>query len=262
MKRPAIRRTGICLLGLTFAGAAVIVAACSGDEPIAPITAPDGSTPGVDSSTLPPPDSDGASDGAVEDPDAGFEDDGGHEVVDDDGGVIADEDGGFDGGTACASLKSGTIIETTCGNRIALWGGGDLVTATYQLAAIHVIGDKTFCQDAGTYETAEHRGALQVTATSPTQATFEFVDQGREKSTKIGDRPAPFATRRYDVLVQAKDNALSLTADDCKLTSPPRSALYSTGKNVLGKRTLTIRLPYTKPGTRVSTVGVYRYVEP
>ena len=86
-------------------------------------------------------------------------------------------------------------------------------------------------------------------------------DQGREKTVGPG-RPLPFDVRRYDVGATAAANTLTLAPQDCKATTPPRTASFTATKpNAEGKRALALRLPYRKPGTRVTSFAVYRYIE-
>lgn len=244
------------VLSMTLGAAgAFVFAACDDDTGTAPTT-PDANTVGFDSSTTPPSSSDGQ---VPADLDAGADaeeigDGGGLPPEEDDGG-LTDLDGGFDAGAACAVLTTGAFVNTTCSARVAAMTGGALTTTNYQLASVVVIGSATFCNNIGDagYKEFQHRGALEVTADSPTTGTFEFVDQYRRQGA-IVIRPT---TVRYDVKVTAAGNGLVYTAQPCATRAAPPSSTFTVGV-VAGsnKKTITLRLPY---GTGFA---LYRYVEP
>ncbi len=248
--RPCVRNNRralkLLLLTSTLAGG-LLVFACSDDETTTPpATSPDGSISTSDSSTTPP----STADSSTTPTDAG--DDGG-ELITDGGGVLPEEDGGdpdagFDAGPACQTLTPGAFVDTACASRVAILQGGDLVTATYDLVSVTVLGSVSFCGVGGGYIPYEHRGALRVTATSAKNATFEFLDQYRKKQN-IVVRPTSV---RYDVTAASAAATLTFTELPCKSKAPPTTATYSVSA-VNGKKAIVLRLPY---GTGFA---LYRY---
>lgn len=236
MKLTGIR---LPLVFVTFSVAGVLaIAACVSDEELPANTTPDGGNAdgaaSVDASST-----EDASPTPV--PDGGEEiADGGGLPPDEEDGGVTDLDGGFDAGPACDPLTAGAFVTTKCATLSPAHAGGDLVSGSYILVGVTSLGDATYCSKGGAYVAYDHRGALEITATSPSAATFEFLDQYRKTGGTI-TRPA---TIRYDVAVaRGKAASLTFTAQDCALKGAPTSALYSTG-NVNGKSTIVLRLPY------------------
>lgn len=254
MKRARSRTLAYLFVSSSVAaGAAALVVACVDDTSPAVSPTPDGAAP-LDSSSTQPPGNDGGTattDGATDaGPDAEEIVDGGGTLPEEDAGP--DTDAGFDAGPACASLTTGAFVDTSCATLAPFLKGGSLETANYNLESVTVLGDKTFCGDGGRYVPFEHRGRLEVTATSATSATFEFLDQYRKKSG-IVIRPTSV---RYDVSVAASATTLTFTPQACAAHAPPATAIFSSGVNPATlKRTLILRLPY---GTGAA---LYRYVE-
>ena len=249
MKRaPLLRRVWPVLVGSTILGSA-LVAACVGDETTPPAATPDGSTPEVDGSTSSPETSTPDTDASNPPQDAGADveeiTDGGDLPPEDDGG-ITELDGGFDAGPACDQLTPGPFVTSTCTTLVRIPSGGDLTSGTYELTRVVVLGGKTFCAAGGGFVAYEHRGALEITATSPTSAVFELLDQYRKPN------PIPFrpTTVRYDVTVAASAAQLTFAPQECALKSAPSVVRFSVG-SVAGsnKKTITLRLPYGANGS-------------
>lgn len=245
------RRPWFVLLTTCIAVGALVFVACDDDSGTTTTQTPDGSVTFDGSTTQPDP---STTDGAVivdAGPDGEDITDGGGLPPEDDAG-LTDPDGGYDAGPSCALLTPGAFQQTSCSSRLPFLSGGVLTTANYQLANVVVLGSKTFCDpDGGTYTPYEHRGALEVTATSPTAATFEFLDQYR----KVGGIVVRPTTVRYDVAVSASAATLTYTPEACAAKPAPGTAGYSVGTNASGKKTLTLRLPYG------SGTALFRYVE-
>lgn len=241
-----MKPTSYRLYGLIFAACSVAagvgIAACVSDS-----DTPAGETPDSSAADSATPDSSTptATDDASTptDPDAGEEitDGGGLPPEDDEDGGATDLDGGFDGGAACASLGVGTFVESSCAFLTKAMSGGDLSSGTYVLTSVAALGSKTYCAAGGGYVAYDHRGTLEVTATSTSAATFEFIDQYRKTGGNILTRPT---TLRYDVAVAASGTTLTYTAQPCAAKAAPASALYSTGVTADSKKTITLRLPY------------------
>lgn len=241
MKRLSSHR----VYGLVFVAgsvaAAVGIAACVSDDPGATsdVGGVDSGTPDTSSSAPPGPD---ANTPPVADPDAGEEitDGGGLPPEDEDDGGTTDLDGGFDGGVACATLTSGAYVESKCASLSKAHVGGDLTSGTYILTSVTALGSKDYCTGKG-YVAYDHRGVLEVTASSATTATFEFLDQYKKTGIALG-RPT---TNRYDVEVSASGKTLSYTPQACAVKTAPTTAEFSTGALVdVKKRTITLKLPY------------------
>lgn len=256
MKRISLARTTLLLLLGTSAGALGIMA-CVSEEPAPAPAAPDGSVPDpgntqTDSGSNTTND-DGSTSIDAGDPDAGeIITDGGDLPPEEDGGVT-DPDGGFDAGPACAPLTPGAYVTSTCASISVLPSGGDLVSGTYVLDSVVVLGTATFCGAGGGFAAYDHRGALEVSATSTTSATFELLDQYK-KSGGLLVRPT---TVRYDVVANANKSTLTYTPQACALKAAPPSGSYTAGTLKTGKKFITLRLPYGAKGT-----ANYRFVEP
>jgi hypothetical protein len=238
----------------TASAAAFVFVACDDETGTAPQT-PDATAVGFDSSTTPPSGNDGSVPGADAGADAEEIGDGGGLPPEEDDSGLTDPDGGFDAGAACAVLTTGAFVNTQCSSRVQLMAGGALTTTNYQLASVVVIGSPTFCGNVGDagYKEFLHRGALEVTADTPTTGTFEFVDQYRRPGALV----VRATTVRYDVKVTAAGNGLVYTAQPCATKAAPPSATFTisavAGSN---KKAIVLRLPY---GTGFA---LYRYVEP
>ena len=168
---------------------------------------------------------------------------------DDDAG---DEDAGPpDAGVGCAALTPGEFYDSTCSSKIAPLKGGNLVSGTYQLYKIDVIGDAAFCRGFTVYQ---HRGALEVTATSADR-DLQYIDQYRPKDDIIIRRPV---TVRYDVEVAAKGEALAYTGSAAcpGNATRPRSAQFETGM-ISGKNAIVLLLPYGRSGQ-----ALHYFIEP
>lgn len=241
MKRHSSHRVYALVFVASSLAGAVGIAACVSDE--LPVGAgPDAG--GLDSAT--PDTSTPVNDGAppVEVPDAGEEvtDGGGLPPEEDEDGGTTDLDGGFDGGAACASLTAGAYVQSGCATLSKIHVGGELTSGVYVLTTVTALGSKAFCEPDGGYIAYDHRGVLEVTASTATTATFEFLDQYR-KTGPIIARPS---TLRYDVSVAASGKVLSYTPQACALKTAPPSAEFSVGKNAESKKTITLKLPYGK----------------
>ena len=256
MKRAPLRRactlvavSAVSAVSAVLGGASIV--ACVSDEVPTPTAAPDGAAPPSDGSTTSPESSTSVDDDASNPPqDAGpdAEDitDGGDLPPEDDGG-ITDPDGGFDAGPACDALKPGAFVTSTCSTLSRIHAGGALTSGTYQLTNVTVLGTKAFCIAGGGFVPYDHRGALQVTATSATSATFELLDQYRKAGGPIALRPT---TVRYDVTAAANAAQLTFTPQECALTAAPSLVSYSVGTlAATGKKTITLRLPYGAKGS-------------
>lgn len=254
MKRRLAHGPWLILLTTSVAATAFVFAACD-DSNVVSIPDPDGSAAAPDGSSPQPDPATPVDDGAAPvdaGPDAEDITDGGGLPPEDDGGTT-DLDGGFDAGPTCAVLTTGAWHQTTCSSRSAILAGGTLTTTNYRLASVTVLGSKTFCGVGGGYVPYEHRGAVEVTATSATTATFEFLDQYRKVSATL-TRPTSV---RYDVAVSASGGQLTYTPQACAAKAAPGTAGFTVGVLAAnGKKTLTLRLPY---GTGSA---LYTYVEP
>lgn len=246
MQKPRVRASFL-LLTITAVSGALVAVACSDDTTTPPAAEPDGS-----STTPETPDGGGSSGQLPPDGGEGEEiiSDGGAEPPAEEDGGLTDPDGGFDAGPACQTLTVGPFVKTTCAaTPVRVGTGGDLTTTTYQLTSVTVLGNKAVCAPGGGYEELEHRGTLQVTASSPTSATFEFIDQYKRSG------PSRVGTRRYDVAVTASGNKLTYTPQTCATSPAPAEATYYTGTSA-AKKTITLRLPWG-----ASSEALYRYTE-
>lgn len=249
---PSRARSRLALLSLVLVSGSVAVVACVGDDDSNPATPdggalPEASTPDTSTTSgdsAPPPVDAG--------PDAEDITDGGGLPPEDDAGLDPDAslDAGFDAGPACTVLTPGAFVKSTCVSRVLLNTGGTLTTTSYVLTNVAVLGSTTFCGAGGTFVPYDHRGALKVTATSATTATFEFLDQYKKSGVLV--RPTSV---RYDVDVSAASATLTYTPKACAQKPAPAKAGYSVGTDVNGKKTLILRLPY---GTGSAN---YRFVE-
>ena len=244
--------TRVFLITSLVTAGIVAVAACGGDDDNSPVdpgvpdgsSTPDTSQPTADTGTGTPDTSAPPADSGS---DAGEEiTDGGGLPPEDDAGV--DLDAGFDAGPACGTLVPGAYSASSCVSRLALMSGGALTTTTYTLEKVTVQGSVSFC--SMTFASYDHRGALKVTASSASAATFEFWDLYK----KAGAIARPTSVR-YDVDVAATGSSLAFTPKTCEAKPAPAGAMYSVG-DAAGKKVLTLRLPYGKG------FALYRFVEP
>lgn len=251
-----VRTTLLFVLGVTATTMSVI-ACVNDDDPTVGQPTADGSVPesgATDPDTGNTTTGDGAAPIDAGDLDAGETiTDGGDLPPEEEDGGVTDPDGGFDAGPACGPLVAGAYVTSSCTSFTAIPAGGDLVSGTYVLDSVSVLGTATFCGAGGGFLPYDHRGVLEVSATSTTTATFELLDQYK-KTGGILSRPT---TIRYDVLANASKAQLTYTAQACALKTPPASGAYTAGLLKTGKKYITLRLPYGSKGT-----ANYRFVEP
>ena len=201
-----------------------------GDQPVAP-TGP----------------SDAGLDGAYEEITEGG---GGGELEEEDGGL--DDDGGVDAGPACGAVTVGEYAKSGCSTIIVRPAGGALTTAEYELTKVTVVGTLEVCGKGGTYVAYDHRGGLKVTATSATTATFEFMDQYRKSGGGLIVRST---TVRWDADVTTSGGNIAFAQRDCALKPAPEKGTYTASVDKVGKKVLSLRIPYGN-GT-----AIYSFVE-
>ena len=230
----------------TLATGLVLVAACVSDgDPISPSL--DGSTEGVDGALQPNPKDDGSTPedaGVQTDAGADAETDAAPIVLPEDDAGTTDDDAGVDAGPSCSKLTTGPFVTATCSATLPSAKGGALTTTTYTLTGVEVYSAS--CSKLGLLNPYEHRGALEVTATSGTTATFAFIDQYRKP-------PKPpvlsrITTRQYSVDVTASGGNLTFTPLACNPGSAPATASYRLA-TVNGKKTMFLGLPYGSGST-------------
>lgn len=248
---PSRARARLFLASVAFLSGSVAIAACVGDEDTSS-SAPDGGTPEASTGT---PDTSTTSSDSSSPVDAGPDveviADGGGLPPEDDAGLDPDAslDAGFDAGPACTVLTPGAFVTSGCVSKALAPQGGTLTTTSYVLTNVGVLGSIAFCGGGG-FVAYDHRGALKVTATSATTATFEFIDQYK----KAGAIARPTSVR-YDVAVSASGSTLTYTPKDCAQKPAPAQAAYTVTTDGMGKKVLILRLPY---GTGNAN---YRFVE-
>lgn len=250
MKHAHQRRTWLIVVPVSVLACAVTLGACANDDVEIPAS-PDGSAE-------PPQDDDGGNEGdATADLDGGSDADalvdGGDNLLPEDPGGT-DPDGGFDGGPSCAPLSLNSSVRSTCAlPSKKAYGGGDLTSGSFQLTSVTVFGDEPFCAKA--FVAYDHRGALEITANSETEATFEFIDQYSQASSIVSPSKTKFTTVRYDVTASATGAKLTYTPLDCAHKDTPKSASYTAGTDEKGRPTLVLQLPYGKTTADYSFVA-------
>lgn len=225
--------------------------ACGGDDATSPAATP-APAPAPSASQGP-----GASADAAADPaDAGGEQ---GEVVTENGDLpeidpdasAGDGDGGLIFQPACILPTPGPYVASTCASRLPTYSSVGLVSGTYELDSVLVLGTATFCSQ--TFKVYEHAGVLVVNAASPTSATLRYFDRFRSKAS-----PLATAINRYDVAVTASGTDLTFGPATCQSgAEPPAAAKFSSGTTTEGKKYIRIRLPYGANGS-----ALYRFVEP
>lgn len=231
--------------GASAVAMAALMVACVGD--VSPSTAPRVDGTSTTDSARPVPDPAPGSDASTAARDASDELEGGGLLpIEPDAGF--DTDAGVDAGPACVTVTPAGYSSSTCSSRVVSMVGGALTTTTYELAGVTVVGSAAFC---GTeFVPYEHRGGLEVTATSPTAATFRFFDLYRRPSLP----PVTPSNQRYDATVVASGNQLTLGPTACAQKPAPASASYSVVANG-AKKELHLRLPYGAGS------AIYKFVE-
>jgi hypothetical protein len=167
-------------------------------------------------------------------------DDSGTEEIGPDGGIIV---------PGCLVVPPGPYVESTCSSRLATFTSVGLVSGTYHLKSVRVLGNKTFCSD--TFKPFEHGGSLVVKAASAASGTLSFYDKFRVKGV-----PAT-AVKRYTVDTVVTGTDATFGAPTCAAgAAAPASAQFGSG-TANGKKFVQLRLPYGASGQ-----AIYRFEEP
>lgn len=249
MIRPSFRLGHACSSVLVVA-VVLAHAACSSSEDSA--TSPGGASD-AGPQAVPP----------VGNLDAGGElpDEQGGQPVTDDGDLpdvapadAAAEEVGPDGGLifqpGCALDTPGPYAASTCSSRLPVFTSAGLVSGTYQLTSVRVLGTATFCTDS--FKVFDHAGALVVNASSPTTATLRVYDRYR-----LAAKPLLTAVTRYQVGATAAGTELTLGPALCAAgAKPPTTAKFGSG-TTNGKKFVLLQLPYGASGS-----AIYRFSEP
>ncbi len=246
MNRPRFRLSHVCSCVLVMAVVSVH-AACGGDEdkaaPAAQTQDDAGQSPAVPSTD--------AGDPGEEEGEEITEGGDIPEIVPDDSGV---EEVGPDGGiiipNGCLVVSPGPYSASTCSSRLTTFSSVGLVSGTYQLKSVRVLGSKTFCTD--TFKALEHAGALVVDAASAASGTITFYDRFRDPA-----KPKLIAVNRYAVSATVTGTDVTLGAPTCAAGSAaPATAKFGSGTTE-GKKYVLLRLPYGASGE-----AIYRFEEP
>lgn len=234
-------KRALCIVGLLAAGV-MVVAACGGDEESEGTTTPDTST--ADGSVSNPPTTtegdgstpttnDGSTSGgdAATVTDASAEDASTSDAATSDASSLADAsvDAATDAGPACAGLKHGASVKSTCASSTTL-AGGSLIGGTFVLRS--VTSEPLTCP--AIYASSDFTGALRITKTSDTAGKFEWSVSNLTSKTSV----------RYDVDVAASGNQLTYTGLACRESRHPASVTFemTPGATKLGP-TIKIRVP-------------------
>lgn len=245
MNRPRFRLSHVCSCVLLMAVVSVH-AACGGDEDKAAPAAQtqDDAGPGTPSAI------DDAGNPGEEEGEEITEGGDIPDIVPDDSGA---EEVGPDGGIiipGCLVVAPGPYAASTCSSRLTTFSSIGLVSGTYHLKSVRVLGSKTFCTD--TFKPLEHAGALVVDAKSVASGSLTFYDRFRDPA-----KPLVTAVNRYAVSATVTGTDVKLGAPTCAAgTAAPATAKFGSGTTD-GKKYVMLRLPYGASGE-----AIYRFEEP
>ncbi len=171
------------------------------------------------------------------------------EIVPDDAST---EEVGPDGGIivpGCLVVPPGPYVESTCSSRLVTFTSVGLVSGTYHLKSVRVLGNANFCSN--TFKPFEHGGSLVVKAASAASGSMSFYDRFRTKGGLAT------AVNRHTADVVVTETTVTFGTPTCAAgQAAPESAQFGSG-TANGKKFVQLRLPYGASGQ-----AIYRFEEP